>query len=66
MDGVQVTSDSYRGYILYVEDITSGTDGKSDYLLNEGTPVPHMPSVREHNAASLHAGHLAFMLLLLR
>lgn len=59
--GVQVVSGSYRGSVLYAEDLADRSDGKSDYLLNPDTPLPHITSVKEYNAAILHANHLAWM-----
>lgn len=61
VNGVQVVSGAYRSDILYAENLAGRSDGKSDYLLNPDTPLPHMSSVKEYNAAILHASHLAFM-----
>ncbi|MEX3618068.1 PCYCGC motif-containing (lipo)protein [Paenibacillus glucanolyticus] len=59
--GVQVVSGSYRGSMLQAKDLAGRSDGKSDYLLNPAPPLPHITSVKEYNAAILHASHLAFM-----
>lgn len=61
VNGVQVVSGAYRSDILYAENLAGRSDGKSDYLLNSDAPLPHMSSVKEYNAAILHASHLAFM-----
>lgn len=61
VNGVQVVSGEYRSDILYAENLAGRSDGKSDYLLNSDAPLPHMSSVKEYNAAILHASHLAFM-----
>ncbi|MEC0309330.1 PCYCGC motif-containing (lipo)protein [Paenibacillus lautus] len=61
VNGVQVVSGAYSSDILYAENLAGRSDGKSDYLLNSDAPLPHMSSVKEYNAAILHASHLAFM-----
>ncbi|ETT59999.1 hypothetical protein C172_24233 [Paenibacillus sp. FSL H8-457] len=61
VNGVQVVSGAYRSDILYAEALAGRSDGKTEYLLHPDTPLPHMSSVKEYNAAILHAGHLAFM-----
>lgn len=61
VNGVQVVSGAYRSDILYAENLAGRSDEKSDYLLNPDTPLPHMSSVKEYNAAILHASHLAVM-----
>jgi hypothetical protein len=61
VNGVQVVSGAYRSDILYAENLAGRSDEKSDYLLNPDTSLQHMSSVKEYNAAILHASHLAFM-----